>query len=166
MKDEEQATATTPSVQAGPNDRTVCRLLLQTGEPPEIVYDAVREIRELAGNNIVAAIQAHAAEMGAKLDVQRAEMGAKFDAQKAETAAKFDAQKAEMGTMRTMIMLTISLVGLLISMVGALGALGVSKLVFDTGPAPASASAPSGAISPDEPTAEAEDSVPSTADRP
>lgn len=147
---------------AGPDDAAVHRLFLKTGAPPEMVYHAVQEVRELASRNIVVAINAHATETAAKLDAQTAATAAKFDAQTAVTAAKFDAQRAEIGTLRTMMIATMSLIGLLISLVGVLAGLGVYKQVFEPSLSTPIVAAPSAAVAGPEAATEATESVPPT----
>ena len=175
IPNEQEDTKAMPTGTEDPDGRTIYRLFLKTGQPPKIVYDAAQELRNLARNNIVAALQAHAAEIGSKLDAFKAVTEAKFDAingkidaQKAKTDARFDAQQAkmeagfadvraeisannkkldtvlsEMGTLRTMLMVTLSFLAVLTSLIGVLGGLGI----YRQHPAPA-ASAPAAAASP------------------
>ena len=135
-------------------------------------YDAVQELRELASHNIVAALKAHTTEVGAKfetindkLELHKAETAAKFgvvnrklDLLKAETGAKLDAMAHKMDTwiseivsMRRTILVAGTLVGLLITLVGLLGGLGLFKLISETGAATAGGAAPAAAVPVSEP---------------
>ena len=165
----------TPAGTASPEDRTVHRLFLKTGASPGLVYDAVQEVRQLASHNIVAALQAHSAEVGAKLDLYmakvdyyKAEMAAKLAAQKAELTAGLAAQKAEIGatnkkldvavseigTLRTLMTVTISLVGVLITLVGVLAGLGFYNQIIAPAAPTAVVAAPSESRATPEPATE------------
>ena len=61
MRNDRDDTKAMPTGTEGPDGRTIFRLFLKTGQSPEMVYDAMQELRNLAGNNIVAALKAHAA---------------------------------------------------------------------------------------------------------
>ena len=176
MKKAKAAMKVRPDRISGPDDRSVYRLFLKTGASPEMVYDAVTEVRELASHNIVVALQAHATEVGSKLDSHKAETDArlraidrKLDSHKAETDARFDAMnhklettRSEIGSLRTMMVATMSLVGLLVAFVGVLGSLGIYKLVFEAGASNAVASPPLPAVAISEPATEPQESVPAT----
>ena len=180
MVNDREAGKTAPAGTAGPDDRTVHRLFLKIGASPEMVYDAMQEVRELASHNIVAALEAQSAAVGSKLDLYMAkvdlyktETGAKLDAHKSELTAELNAQKAEtaaanrelavarseLGTLQKLMVATLSLVALLIALVGALAGLGLYNQFINPSATTAIVAAPSPVVAIPEAVAEETEST-------
>ena len=73
------------------DEQPVFDALLQAGVDPQGAYTAVRGVRELAGQNIVALIESRFDGLKAQFDGLKAQ----FDAQNSQIAAQFDSVNAQ-----------------------------------------------------------------------
>ena len=79
------------------------RALCDAGVDAETAYRVDREVRSQAGQNVIAAIHASAAETRADNKALMAEMNARFREMKAENDARFAEIKAHFGEVRAEI---------------------------------------------------------------
>ena len=81
-----------------PDALAVLHVLSSISSNPEDVYNALEGLRHMAGHAIAAALEAHKAELGAKIDTQNAKIdtqGAKIDAKIDTQNARFEAQSTQ-----------------------------------------------------------------------
>ena len=73
---------------------------LSTPEPdPQVVHAAIEEVRQIASQNVIAAIGAQITELKAQIDI----LGAKIDSQGAEIRAEIKAQTARIDALQRVI---------------------------------------------------------------
>ena len=92
---------TTSTPPTDPNVLAVLHVLSHRDCSKEDLYNALEELRNMTGQAIVAALEAHKAEISAKIDAQNIKIdaqNAKIDSHRAELSAKIDAHKTELVT--------------------------------------------------------------------
>ncbi len=110
-----------------PDDKILFRAFRAANIEEELAYTAVQELRNMAGQNITAALEGHKAELGAKIEGYKAELGAKIEGRFAEVSGKIDAQASEIRTTRWMmgailaLLATLTALGLLNTVLGLAG---------------------------------------------
>ena len=104
-----------PTDQAAPTDpdgQAVFHALTQPRPPSgSEVYNAIQGIRNMSGQTVAAEIAAHRTELGAEIRAQNAKFEAKLDAQN----TKFDELRRENSTLRWMLGLGFTVLGILIA---------------------------------------------------
>ena len=80
-----------------PDDKLLFELLRKVGMDGGEAYSAVQVIRDVAGQNIIAAMEARSAELKAQMDAHSARMEARIAELKAQSAAQAAELKAEVG---------------------------------------------------------------------
>lgn len=76
-----------------PDDRIVFEALREAGASEGAAYNAVREVRNMAGHNVVVEIISKINELGARTDSKINELGARTDSRIAEVVARLDAER-------------------------------------------------------------------------
>ena len=109
---------TTSTPPTDPNVLAVLHVLSQRDCSKEDLYNALEGLRNMTGQAIVAALEAHKAEISAKIDAHRAELSAKIDAQntkidthKAELITKIDSVKDQLTRDRRILWTLVALIG-------------------------------------------------------
>ncbi len=77
------------------------RALRNADVEAESAYEAVEEVRDMAGHNVVAELNARIdrseAELGARIDRSETELGARIDRSETELGARIDHSETELG---------------------------------------------------------------------
>ena len=82
---------TTPETSAKTESAgTLFQALQSAGVEPDLAYRADEEVRNRAGQNVIAVISAKMDALNAKMDAQNKELGARMDAQAAEVGSRID----------------------------------------------------------------------------
>ena len=75
-----------------PDDRVLFDALREAGASEKMAYTAVQEVRNMAGQNVLAAIDAMRVEMNGKIEQQGARIDGKIDQQGTRIDGKIDEQ--------------------------------------------------------------------------
>ena len=120
---------TTP--QTDPDGQALMKVLTDLGVPSEDAYNAVQCVRNMAGENVIARLEAKIDAMGAALRTEMEVLNAKMTAGFAAVEAKFTAIDARIAALSTQIDTLESqleqiqwMLGLLVAVVGTLAAVG------------------------------------------
>ena len=129
-----------------PDDKKVFDLLRNVGMSEDGAYIAVQEIRTMAGQNIIAKLDAQEARLGARVSTLKE----KLDAQASAQASEIQGLRAQLDSLKWFITAVIVTVGLVVSLIQALNASReAARIVQGSGAAPASVEAPSPNTGPD-----------------
>ncbi len=102
-----------------PDDKILFDALREAGATENLAYTAVQEVRNMAGQNIIAAIDA----LNGKIDAQGTKIDGKIDAQGTKIDSKIDAQGTEIRATRWML-------GAILALLATLAALGLFNTVL------------------------------------
>ena len=82
-----------------PDDKMLFDALREAGVSQDLAYTAVQEVRNMAGQKVIAAIDVLRVELNDKIDAQGSKIDGKIDAQKEILGTKIDAQKGMVWTL-------------------------------------------------------------------
>ena len=109
-----------------PDDRVLFDVLREAGASEKMAYTAVQEVRNMAGQNVFAAIDAMRVEMNGKIEQQGTRIDGKIDQQGTRIDGKIDAQTAGINSQKRMIW---TLIGILCTAVMG-GLTGLAALFY------------------------------------